>query len=292
MVGGLGNDVISVDVSTDRVIESSGQGIDTVQSSITYTLGTYVENLTLVAGAGNINGTGNSGNNILTGNEGNNSLYGGSGNDSLVGNSGNDTLNGVTGNDTMVGGAGNDAYVVNAAGDVVTENGGGTDTVHSAITYAIGASIENLTLLGTSTLRGTGNELSNLLTGNSAGNTLLGGDGNDTLRGAGGNDVLNGGAGSDTFWRAASSDGRDTIQDFARGPSGDKLDVSDVLSGYDSSDNVSDFVQLTVSGGNTIVRIDANGAVGGHSYTDAFVLTGVTGLTVNQMVADGNLVLQ
>jgi len=39
------------------------------------------------------------------------------------------------------------------------------------------------------------------------------------------------------------------------------------------------------------VRIDANGATGGHSYTDAFVLTGVTGLTVDQMVADGSIVL-
>jgi hypothetical protein len=54
---------------------------------------------------------------------------------------------------------------------------------------------------------------------------------------------------------------------------------------------VNDFVQLTVSNGNTIVRIDANGAVGGASFTDAFVLTGVTGLSATQMVADGNLIL-
>jgi hypothetical protein len=88
-----------------------------------------------------------------------------------------------------------------------------------------------------------------------------------------------------------SSDGRDTIQDFARGSGGDRLDIGDMLVGYDSSDNVNQFVQLTVSNGNTIVRIDANGAVGGASFTDAFVLTGVTGLSVTQMVSDGNLIL-
>ena len=103
--------------------------------------------------------------------------------------------------------------------------------------------------------------------------------------------MLNGGTGSDTFWRATASDGRDTIQDFTKGSGGDRLDIGDVLSGYDTGDNVSQFVQLVVSGANTIVRIDANGAVGGASFTDAFVLTGVTGLSVSQMINDGNLVL-
>jgi len=292
MVGGLGNDVMSVDAATDRVVESSGQGGDTVQSSITYTLGTYVENLTLIAGAGNINGTGNASANVMAGNEGNNSLSSGSGNDSISGGAGNDTLNGGSGSDTITGGTGNDTYYVGTSGDVITESSGqGTDSVLSGITYTLGANLENLTLSGTSTLRGTGNDLNNLMTGNGAGNTLSGGAGADTLRGGGGNDALNGGTGSDTFWRATGSDGRDTIQDFTRGASGDKLDISDVLSGYDSSDNASDFVQLSVSG-NTIVRIDANGATGGHAYTDAFVLTGVTGLTVDQLVADGNIILQ
>lgn len=293
MVGGLGNDVMSVDATTDRVVEASGQGGDTVQSSITYTLGTYVENLTLVAGAGNVNGTGNASANVMTGNEGANSLASGSGNDSLTGGAGNDTLNGGSGSDAMAGGTGNDTYYVGTSGDVVTENSGqGTDTVVSGITYTLGANVENLTLSGASALRGTGNDLGNLLTGNGAGNTLSGSAGADTLRGGGGNDVLNGGTGSDTFWRATGSDGRDTIQDFTRGASGDKLDVSDVLVGFDSSDNINDFVQLAVSGGNTIVRIDANGATGGHAYTDVFVLTGVTGLTVDQLAADGNIVLQ
>ncbi len=292
MAGSSGNDTYGVDATTDRVSESSGGGADTVQSSITYTLGSYVEHLTLLAGAGNINGTGNSSANIMTGNEGNNSLSSGSGNDSLTGGAGADSLNGGSGNDTMIGGAGNDYYYVGSAGDIVTETSGeGTDSVQVGISYTLGANLENLILGGSSGIGGTGNSGNNLLTGNAAANSLLGSSGNDRLRGAGGNDVLNGGTGSDTFWRATASDGRDTVQDFTKGSGGDRLDIGDVLSGYDSGDNANEFVQLVVSGSNTIVRIDANGAVGGTSFTDAFVLTNVTGLSVGQMIADGNLVL-
>lgn len=48
MAGGGGNDTYYVDDAGDRVIEQAGQGIDTVQSSIRYTLGANVENLILL----------------------------------------------------------------------------------------------------------------------------------------------------------------------------------------------------------------------------------------------------
>src|SRR5690606_34502057 len=73
--GGKGNDTYYVDNVGDRVIELSGEGTDSVRSSISYTLGNHVENLTLT-GTRTINATGNSLANRLTGNAKNNVLDG------------------------------------------------------------------------------------------------------------------------------------------------------------------------------------------------------------------------
>ena len=90
-------------------------------ASASFALGSYIENLTLVAGAGSINGTGNSSNNIMAGNEGANRLAGSTGNDTISGGDGADTLDGGAGNDRLAGGDGDDVYLVNAAGDIVVE---------------------------------------------------------------------------------------------------------------------------------------------------------------------------
>ncbi|MCZ7719910.1 hypothetical protein [Pseudomonas aeruginosa] len=68
-----------VDNSGDLVVEASGAGDDTVQASISYSLGADVERLALL-GSANLNGTGNSLDNTLIGNSGNNLLDGGLGN--------------------------------------------------------------------------------------------------------------------------------------------------------------------------------------------------------------------
>jgi VCBS repeat-containing protein len=215
MTGGSGDDTYIVDNAGDQVSELAGEGIDLVQSSVSFTLSDNVENLTLT-GYSSISGTGNDLDNVITGNNGSNTLRGLGGDDTLVGNNGNDTLDGGAGADTMSGGYGNDTYVVDDAGDVVTEGvNRGTDTVQSSIDYTLTDNVENLTLTGTEDLHGTGNTLNNVITGNSGDNALDGkagndtinaGDGNDTLLGGDGNDSLNGGAGSDQLFGDAGND--------------------------------------------------------------------------------------
>ena len=215
MAGGTGDDTYIVDNTGDQVSELAGEGVDLVQSSVSFTLSDNVENLTLT-GYSSISGTGNDLDNLITGNSGSNTLRGLGGDDTLVGNNGNDTLDGGAGADTMSGGYGNDTYVVDDAGDVVTEGvNRGTDTVQSGIDYTLTDNVENLTLTGTEDLHGTGNTLNNVITGNSGDNVLDGkagndtinaGDGNDTLLGGDGNDSLNGGAGSDQLFGDAGND--------------------------------------------------------------------------------------
>ena len=62
---------------------------------------------------------------------------------------GNDTLDGGLGADSLSGGLGNDTYLVNEAGDLVLEGmDEGTDRVLSAVTWTLGAHLEDLTLTG------------------------------------------------------------------------------------------------------------------------------------------------
>src|SRR5262249_48305026 len=153
---GLGNDIYVVDDAGDVITENVNEGTDTVQASVTYTLGANVENLTLT-GTSAINGTGNVDANII------------------IGNSGKNIIDGGAGADTLIGGLGNDTYVVDNTGDVITENANeGTDTVQTSITYTLAANFENLTLTGTTAISGTGNDLANTITGNSADNILTG----------------------------------------------------------------------------------------------------------------------
>lgn len=153
LVGGAGNDLYVIDNEADEVIELEGEGVDTVQSSVSIAaLAANVENVSLT-GRRALNATGNTLDNLISGNAGVNVLKGG---------------------------LGDDIYVVGSKDTVIEAVGEGTDTVRSGVSWQLAANIENLELTGSGKISGTGNELDNRLIGNSAANVLKGGKGDDT----------------------------------------------------------------------------------------------------------------
>ncbi len=197
LTGGAGDDIYFTDSALEVLTEVANGGIDEVRSTVSYLLKNDFEKLTLL-GTTNINGTGNAANNILVGNTGINTLDGQGGDDILdgfggddilLGQVGNDTLYGLVGNDQLYGGLGNDTYFVDNVLDIVFEGlNEGIDLINSSsLSYTLSDNVENLTLISTS-VNGTGNNLSNIITGNSGSNILDGSLGNDTMIGGLGND--------------------------------------------------------------------------------------------------------
>lgn len=138
------------------------------------------------------------GDDLLLGRAGDDILKGGADSDRLEGEDGNDVLDGSSGRDTLIGGRGDDTYGVNGPGDRIIEAANqGLDTVQSSFSYRLGANLENVTLIGTRAINGTGNTYNNILIGNNTRNILRGLGGNDRLDGGRGNDLLDGGVGSD-----------------------------------------------------------------------------------------------
>lgn len=230
LAGGFGDDLYILE-DNDTVVEDAGAGIDTVRSSVTYTLSDNVENLVLT-GSGAINGTGNNQHNTITGNSGKNTLNGGSG-----------------GFDTLIGGLGNDTYVLSDADAIVEAVDGGIDTVKAAISYTLGSTLEKLTLTGATAINGTGNALNNTIIGNNGNNMLAGAAGNDTLTGSNGQDVF-------LFNTALNaSNNKDTITDYV--VADDSIQLAQAI--------FSNLATGTLSAAN--FRANANGkAVDGDDY--------------------------
>jgi len=203
------------------------------------------------------------------------------GNDVLIGNALANVLDGSAGADSMNGREGNDTYFVDNAGDSISDRSG-NDTVNSTRSYTLGATLENLILLGTGALSGTGNALGNTLTGNAGNNILNGLDGIDTvsyanatagvtvnLSTSSAQNTL--GAGTDTllnFENLTGSDFNDTLKgnssaNLLKGGAGaDKLtggaDTDTfVFNSKTGSDTITDFLSATdkIKFGQSAIRI-------------------------------------
>ena len=267
LVGGPGDDSYVIDNSGDVLRESAAQGIDTVRSSIDYTLGWLIEPMTLIAGSGLARGAAPDGgetlpkplfdhlfagerlhveNLVLTGTA--TSATGNQLDNRLTGNASDNFLDGGAGRDSMAGGQGNDSYLVDDPGDLVSEFADeGIDSVQSWVSYALPAHVEQLWLAGAGSIHGQGNDLNNRLTGNGGANQISGNAGNDTLDGGfvlptsdpletyatyfldnGDDDIASGnGIDSDTL---AGGSGNDTYL-FGRGYRSDVIQENDATPG-------------------------------------------------------------
>ena len=141
-----------------------------------------------------------------------------------------------------------------SADDALT-GGGGTS---SDMLFG-GAGNDTLTTTGSGT---------HLLVGGSGNDTLTGGTGADVLLGGSGNDLLTGGAGVDVFvWKladkgTAGSPASDTVADFNEN-TGDKLNISDLLQGENSS-NLANYLHFTYDSGTNATTVHIS-STGGYS---------------------------
>ncbi len=219
--GASGNDTLLPGTGDDHVI--GGGGYDTVDYS---EIGRSIYVSLGVAGPQNTgagrdsfvgieNVIGGQWNDVLSGSATHNVLTGLGGSDRLLGGAGNDTLDGGAGTDRMAGGTGNDTYLVDSAADRVFENAAeGTDTViiTGAMSYALGANLERLTILAPSTGEWDDDPEDRAglitLTGNGLDNVLTAGDGANVLDGGAGADRMAGGLGEDLY---IVDDARDVV---------------------------------------------------------------------------------
>jgi Ca2+-binding RTX toxin-like protein len=239
MYGGRGNDTYIVDDAGDCVIEDECAGTDTVRSSVTFRLGSNIENLVLT-GAASICAFGNDLANSLTGNDASNTLVGYAGADVLDGRGGSDfasyqgSASGV--NVSLMTGlaAGGDAQgdtlisieslLGSSCNDTLEGNSGanwldgkdGVDTL--SYEHATGGIKIDLSKTSAQATGGSGTDvvlnfenvrgssLNDTLTGTAGDNVIEGLAGKDTLSGGKGNDTLIGGAGLDTLTGGAGAD--------------------------------------------------------------------------------------
>ncbi len=274
--GGPGDDVYMLDTDvangTDTIDESGG-GLDTLDFTLTTTLGVTVDlslsavqviniNQSLILGSGTTveNVKGGSLDDVLTGNTLANTLTGNTGNDTLIGGAGNDALNGSVGDDL---------YLFDAddslGSDTLTDTTG-LETISFAGTTA--NTTLNLGLTTTQNVSGVNGGLLKLtLASATTFDNVIGGDGNDTLTSGAGVGNLTGGAGNDTLTGGAGIN---------------------TLTGGAGTD------QLAGGAGNDTYLFDADSALGSDTLTDAVGTETISfaGTTANVIFSLGSTAVQ
>lgn len=258
LIGGKGDDTYIIRDTLDSLVETADGGKkDLVLAHVSYTLADNIENLTL-AGAGDINGTGNTQKNIITGNAGSNTLDGGGG------------------IDTLIGGGGDDVYIVRDIKNKVTEKKDeGHDRIDTTVNkYSIAklAEIEDLAFIG-------GDDAH--LTGNAKSNALIGSTGNDTLDGGKGVDRMTGGEGDDVY---IIDDFLDSIVELEdEGYDKAFSSVTYTLSAYieelvltgkahiNGTGNNQDNLLIGNNGNNSLAGFDGNDIIDGLGGNDAYL---------------------
>jgi Ca2+-binding RTX toxin-like protein len=303
MIGGAGNDTYYVDNAGDVIVELADQGTDLLYTKFNTTLADNFENLTLLTGAGAINGSGNAVANVIVGNESANVLTGKGGPDRLTGNAGADMFvfaDGETGASF-------------AARDVITDFTIGQDVLHligidanagtaaADLFYFIGSTsfsgfagelhyryeaVRNTTVLEGDTngdlladfaldligniALATGSFVANsflaaVLTGTADADQLVGQKLPETLIGLEGDDSLSGGGGPDTL---VGGDGNDTYVVTNTG-----VTISEI-SGEGSEDRVLASINYTLGADIENLTLSGSGAINGTGNELANAIAG------------------
>ncbi|MGH1404349.1 MAG: Ig-like domain-containing protein [Alphaproteobacteria bacterium] len=287
LIGGASNDYLSGHGGNDDI--EGGAGADTINGGSGWDIARYTNSdagvevnlLTGVNGGGHAEGDTLIDIEAVVG-----SLFG----DTLIGGASNDYLSGHGGNDDIEGGAGADTINGGSGWDIAryTNSDAGVE-VNLLTGVNSGGHAEGDTLIDIEAV--VGSSYDDVLTGGASNDYLSGGAGDDTLYGGSGNDVLYGGDGADSFiFESVSAfGGSNEIRDFNLAES-DALDVADLLVGYDAiTDAISDFIQITDNGSDSIVSVDANG--GADNFVQIATLQNVTGLTdEDSLLSSGNLI--
>jgi RTX calcium-binding nonapeptide repeat (4 copies) len=137
------------------IVQNVGTATYGITTDINFTLASDEHDLTFL-GTADLTGTGTGTKNVFTGN---------------------------TGHNTFVGGPGDNDYFVRHSDDTITAtlNTGHVNRVYASVDFTLPDNVQELVLLGSANLTGTGNSLDNVIYSNSGLDTLIGGGGNDTF---------------------------------------------------------------------------------------------------------------